>query len=266
MAAVVLHQDGRWMAAHVTYMEREREREFDAKHAFPKACCTFVSSTASNALTPLKKHLAKVVGISQPAVHITWYAMLYHQPAHAFLLLMVQKSHSQPPGMVQKSCKQWDFMGFQLPTSTGFRRIWSINSSFTFTKTQFSLLATPNKQYWNTSRSRHHHRTPGSCFLKLRRFLQTLQRNSCIFMYTKNYLYKYVNIVYVHKRFLWLIIDELSSFDSVSWKLFQTKTTKDYVTQGAFCVLWPPQKKGPASSSTKGMVKYTPSSWHRPVF
>lgn len=50
-------------------------------------------------------------------------------------------------------------------------------------------------------------------------------------------------IVYVHKRFLWVIIDELSSFDSVSWKLFQAKTTKDYVTQGAFCALWPPKKK-----------------------
>ena len=32
------------------------------------------------------------------------------------LLLMVQKSHSQPPEMVLKPCKSW---GFQLPTSTG---------------------------------------------------------------------------------------------------------------------------------------------------
>ena len=35
------------------------------------------------------------------------------------VLLMVQKSPSQPPGMVQKLCKEWD----KLPTSTGERRI-----------------------------------------------------------------------------------------------------------------------------------------------
>ena len=35
------------------------------------------------------------------------------------VLLMVQKSPSQPPGMVQKPCKEWN----KLPTSTGERRI-----------------------------------------------------------------------------------------------------------------------------------------------
>ena len=32
-----------------------------------------------------------------------------------FILLMVQKSHSQPPGMVLKPCKQWDILPFLQP-------------------------------------------------------------------------------------------------------------------------------------------------------
>ena len=39
----------------------------------------------------------------------------------ARILLMVQKSHSQPPWMLKKTCKQWDG---QLPISTGDRLAW----------------------------------------------------------------------------------------------------------------------------------------------
>ena len=170
------------------------------------------------------------MSISHPAVHITWYAMFYHLPKHSYCWWF-RNPIPNHLGCIPNP-------GNNLPTSTGLsRRIWSINSSFTFAKAQFSLQATPNKQYWNTSPSRHHHRTPGSWFLKLHRSLQTLKWNSgIIFMYKKTYTCRMH--IFLHKVFLWLMIDELSSFDSVFWKLFQAKTTKDYVTQGAFCALW----------------------------
>ncbi len=160
-------------------------------------------------------------------------------------------------------------------------------SAQTFAKTQFSLQAMPNKQYWNTSpRYYHHHPTPGpgksSDIYKhcnrtagyLRKVLHAwcltnfhVIKRPCLapqILPSQNYQRLHTvdgwNPAPVEVGSLSMFIPLFIGFHTSQVVIagFHPST----VTQGLCCALKKRPYQALASSSTKGMVKYTPSSWH----